>query len=104
MTNLKVKNIVLVHGGFVDGSGWQGVYAILKDKGFKVSIVQNPTISLADDVAATNRVIEAQDGPSFLLAIPTEAPSSLRQATIPRWSGLPTLLPLHWITASRLVR
>ena len=52
MTNSKVKNIVLVHGGFVDGSGWQGVYAILKDKGFKVSIVQNPTISLADDVAA----------------------------------------------------
>jgi pimeloyl-ACP methyl ester carboxylesterase len=67
MTNLKVKNIVLVHGGFVDGSGWQGVYAILKDKGFKVSIVQNPTISLADDVAATNRVIEAQDGPVVLV-------------------------------------
>ena len=67
MTNSKVKNIVLVHGGFVDGSGWQGVYAILKDKGFKVSIVQNPTISLADDVAATNRVIAAQDGPVVLV-------------------------------------
>jgi pimeloyl-ACP methyl ester carboxylesterase len=82
MTNSKVKNIVLVHGGFVDGSGWQGVYAILKDKGFKVSIVQNPTISLADDVAATNRVIEAQDGPVVLVghsyggAVITEAGSN----------------------------
>jgi pimeloyl-ACP methyl ester carboxylesterase len=62
-----VKNIVLVHGGFVDGSGWEGVYAILKKKGYKVSIVQNPTTSLADDVAATNRTISAQDGPVVLV-------------------------------------
>ena len=55
-------NIVLVHGGFVDGSGWEGVYKILKKKGYNVSIVQNPTISLADDVAVTKRVIAAQAG------------------------------------------
>lgn len=61
--NSKVNNIVLVHGGFVDGSGWHGVYGILKGKGYNVSIVQNPTITLAEDVAATNRTIDAQDGP-----------------------------------------
>ena len=65
--NSKVNNIVLVHGGFVDGSGWQGVYQILKSKGHNVSIVQNPTITLADDVAVTNRTIDAQDGPVVLV-------------------------------------
>jgi pimeloyl-ACP methyl ester carboxylesterase len=63
----KASNIVLVHGGFVDGSGWEGVYQILTRKGYKVSIVQNPTVSLADDVAATKRVIAAQDGPVVLV-------------------------------------
>jgi hypothetical protein len=48
-----VKTIVLVHGGFVDGSGWEGVYSILKKDGYNVSFVQNPTISLEDDVAVT---------------------------------------------------
>lgn len=67
MTNSKVNNIVLVHGGFVDGSGWESVYAILKGKGYNVSIVQNPTISLADDVAVTNRTINAEDGPVVLV-------------------------------------
>src|SRR5579864_4881108 len=62
-----VKNIVLVHGGFVDGSGWERVYSILKQKGYNVSIVQNPTTSLADDVAATNRAITAQDGAVVLV-------------------------------------
>jgi pimeloyl-ACP methyl ester carboxylesterase len=62
-----VKNVVLVHGGFVDGSGWEGVYNILKKDGYNVSIVQNPTISLADDVAYTKRVIAAQDGPVLLV-------------------------------------
>jgi pimeloyl-ACP methyl ester carboxylesterase len=61
------KNVVLVHGGFVDGSGWEGVYQILKNDGYKVSIVQNPTISLAGDVAATKQVIDAQDGPVVLV-------------------------------------
>jgi pimeloyl-ACP methyl ester carboxylesterase len=54
--------IVLVHGGFVDGSGWEGVYKILRKDGYAVRIVQNPTISLAGDVAATRQIIAAQDG------------------------------------------
>lgn len=61
------KNVVLVHGGFVDGSGWEETYKILKDDGYEVSIVQNPTISLAGDVAAANQVIDAQDGPVVLV-------------------------------------
>src|SRR2546422_7218399 len=52
--------IVLVHGGFVDGSGWQGVYKILRKDGYTVRIVQNPTISLAGDVAATRLIVHAQ--------------------------------------------
>src|SRR3989442_2208759 len=62
-----VKNIVLVHGGFVDGSGWQRVYNTLKKDGYTVTIVQNPTISLADDVAVTKRAIAVQNGPVILL-------------------------------------
>jgi len=60
-------SIVLVHGGFVDGSGWQGVYNILKKDGYAVSIVQNPTLSLAGDVAAARQVIDAQKGPVVLV-------------------------------------
>ncbi len=60
-------NVVLVHGGFVDGSGWEGVYKALRRKGHKVSVVQNPTTSLADDVAATKRAIAEQDGPVTLV-------------------------------------
>jgi len=59
--------VVLVHGGFVDGSGWEGVYKILKKDGYNVSIVQNPTLSLADDVAATKRVLDAQNRPVILV-------------------------------------
>jgi pimeloyl-ACP methyl ester carboxylesterase len=62
-----VKNIVLVHGGFVDGSGWEAVYQALKKDGYTVAIVQNPTISLADDVAFTRRAIDAQNGPVILV-------------------------------------
>ena len=62
-----MNNIVLVHGGFVDGAGWEGVYKILKRDGYKVSIVQNPTISLEDDVAVTKRVLATQDGPAILV-------------------------------------
>jgi pimeloyl-ACP methyl ester carboxylesterase len=60
-------NVVLVHGGFADGSGWEGVYRLLRGKGFSVSVVQHPTISLADDVAVTKRVIAAQNGPVVLV-------------------------------------
>jgi pimeloyl-ACP methyl ester carboxylesterase len=59
--------LVLVHGGFVDGSGWEGVYQILKKDGHRVAIVQNPTISLADDVTATKRIVHAQSGPVLLV-------------------------------------
>ena len=62
-----MRNVVLVHGGFVDGSGWEAVYRSLRKVGHTVSIVQNPTISLADDVRATKRIIAAQDGPVILV-------------------------------------
>jgi pimeloyl-ACP methyl ester carboxylesterase len=62
-----IKNVVLVHGGFVDGSGWEGVYKNLKKDGFTVTIVQNPTISLAGDVAATKNALAAQNGPAILV-------------------------------------
>ena len=62
-----VKNVVLVHGGFVDGSGWQGVYKALKKNGYEVTIVQNSTTSLADDVATTKRAIAALNGPVILV-------------------------------------
>jgi len=62
-----IGNVVLVHGGFVDGSGWEDVYKILKKAGYNVSIVQNPTLSLEDDVAVTKRVIATQDGPVVLV-------------------------------------
>ena len=66
-TNGGMGAIVLVHGGFVDGSGWEDVYRILKKDGYNVSIVQNPTTSLDDDVAATKRVIAEQTGPVILV-------------------------------------
>ncbi|MGJ7037472.1 pimeloyl-ACP methyl ester carboxylesterase [Shinella sp. BE166] len=61
------KSIVLVHGGFVDGSGWQGVYNVLKKDGYKVTIAQNPTLSLSDDVAVTKRAIAAAEGDVILV-------------------------------------
>ncbi len=64
---LERPNVVLVHGGFADGSGWEGVYGILKGAGCTVAVVQNPTISLEDDVAVTKRLIAAQDGPVVLV-------------------------------------
>lgn len=65
--NALAISIVLVHGGFVDGSGWQGVYEILKKDGYDVAVVQNPTTSLADDVAFTRRVVAAQSGKVLLV-------------------------------------
>jgi pimeloyl-ACP methyl ester carboxylesterase len=62
-----VKNVVLVHGGFVDGSGWEGVYRLLEQEGFNVSVVQNPTLSLQDDAIFTRRVLDQQDGPTILV-------------------------------------
>ena len=83
-----MKNVVLVHGGFVDGAGWEGVYKILKKDGYNVSIVQNPTISLKDDVAATKRILAAQDAPAILVghsyggAVITEAGTDPKVAAL----------------------
>jgi pimeloyl-ACP methyl ester carboxylesterase len=62
-----VRNVVLVHGGFVDGSGWAGVHRLLTKDGYDVSVVQQPTLSLSDDVAVTRRAIAAQAGPVILV-------------------------------------
>jgi pimeloyl-ACP methyl ester carboxylesterase len=62
-----VRNVVLVHGGFVDGSGWRGVYDLLKADGFNVSVVQNQTLSLESDVETTHQVLDEQDGPAILV-------------------------------------
>ena len=64
----KVRNIVLVHGAWADGSGWKGVYDILVKDGYKVSIVQEPETSFKEDVAATKRMIAQQDGPCVVVA------------------------------------
>jgi pimeloyl-ACP methyl ester carboxylesterase len=61
------ENVVLVHGGFVDGSGWEGVHGILKKDGYEVSVVQNPTVSLEGDAAATKLIIDAQSEPVILV-------------------------------------
>src|SRR5205809_6379874 len=81
-----VRTIVLVHGGFVDGSGWEEVYKILKKDDYTISVVQNPTISLADDVAVTKRVLATHSGPVILVghsyggAVITEAGNDPRVA------------------------
>jgi pimeloyl-ACP methyl ester carboxylesterase len=67
MGTYALRNVVLVHGGFVDGSGWQGVYESLSRDGFRVSIVQNPTLSLEGDVEAARQIIGARDGPVVLV-------------------------------------
>jgi len=63
----KVKNIILVHGAFADGSGWEAIYKILAAKGYHVTALQYPMTSLEDDVAALNRAIDKQDGPTLLV-------------------------------------
>ncbi len=80
--------IVLVHGGFVDGSGWEEVYSILKDDGYEVSIVQNPTTSLADDVAATKRVLATLERPAILVGHSYGGVVITEAGTDPRVAGL----------------
>ncbi|MFV8346164.1 alpha/beta hydrolase [Flavobacterium sp. ZB4P13] len=65
--NAAVKNVVLVHGAFADGSGWKALYEILSKKGYHVTIVQNPLTSLEDDVTATKVALDKQDGPTILV-------------------------------------
>jgi len=86
--NAKELTIVLVHGGFVDGSGWEGVHDILKKDGYQVAVVQNPTTSLADDVAFTKRVIAAQPGKSLLVGHSYGGVVITEAGTDPRVAGL----------------
>jgi pimeloyl-ACP methyl ester carboxylesterase len=83
-----LASIVLVHGGFVDGSGWEDVYKILKTEGYEVSIVQNPTTSLADDVAATKRIIASQKGPVILVGHSYGGVVITEAGTDPKVAGL----------------
>ena len=85
--------VVLVHGGFVDGSGWEGVYQILKKDGYKVSIVQNSTVTLADDVATTKRIIDAQTEPVILVG------HSYGGAVITEAGNNPKVAGLVYVTA-----
>lgn len=80
--------IVLVHGAFVDGSGWAGVYQILRRDGYEVGIVQNPTLSLIDDVAVTRRVIAAQKGPVILVGHSYGGAVITEVGTDPKVAGL----------------
>ena len=88
-----MNNVVLVHGGFVDGSGWGAVYKILTRNGYKVTVVQNPTISLDDDVAYTKRALAAQDGPAILVG------HSYGGAVITEAGNDPKVAGLVYITA-----
>lgn len=87
------RTVVLVHGGFVDGSGWEGVYGILKKNGYTVAVVQNPTKSLADDVATTKAVIAAQKDPVILVG------HSYGGAVITEAGNHPNVVGLVYITA-----
>ena len=83
-----IRNVVLVHGGFVDGSGWRSVYDLLTNDGYNVSVVQNPTLSLEGDVAATKRVLDDQDGPVVLVGHSYGGAVITETGTDPRVSAL----------------
>ncbi|MHA4806780.1 alpha/beta hydrolase [Flavitalea flava] len=87
------KNIVIVHGAFADGSGWEGVYKILAAKGYNVTLVQNPLTSLEDDVAATNRALDKQDGPVILVG------HSWGGSVITQAGGSPKVAALVYVAA-----
>lgn len=88
-----LMSVVLVHGGFVDGSGWEGVYQALRRDGYSVTIVQNPTKSLAEDVAFTNSVLDAQEGPVVLVG------HSYGGAVISEAGNHPKVASLVYVTA-----
>ena len=89
----QAKSVVLVHGGFVDGAGWEGVYKILRGKGYAVAVVQNATKSLADDAATTKAVIDAQKQPVILVG------HSYGGAVITEAGNHPNVAALVYITA-----
>ena len=84
----KINSIVLVHGSFVDGAGWRGVYDILKKNSYEVSIVQKPTISLAGDVGATKLVVDSQPGPVILVGHSYGGAIITETGTHPKVAGL----------------
>ena len=86
-------SIVLVHGGFVDGSGWEGVYRLLRADGYDVSVVQNPTASLGDDVVVTRRVLDQKSGPVVLVG------HSYGGAVITEAGNHPKVTALVYVTA-----
>ncbi|MEV5008707.1 alpha/beta hydrolase [Streptomyces sp. NPDC055692] len=88
-----IRNIVLVHGGFVDGSGWQGVHEQLTADGYQVHVVQNPALSLAGDVAATHQILDGLDGPAVLVG------HSYGGAVITEAGNHPNVAALVYITA-----
>ena len=89
----QLPSVVLVHGGFVDGSGWAGVYQLLHADGYEVTIVQNPTLTLDDDVAATKRVLDQKNGPVILVG------HSYGGAVISEAGNHPKVAALVYITA-----
>src|SRR5437667_12827262 len=89
----RVRDIVLVHGAWADGSGWKGVYDILAKDGYKVSIVQEPETSFQEDVAATKRILALQDGPCILVA------HSYGCAVIPEGGAEPSVAGLVYVAA-----
>ena len=106
MSNKSVKSVVLVHGGFVDGSGWEGVYKALTKDGYKVSIVQNPTTSLADDVAVTRRAIAAAEGDVILVGHSYGGVVISESGTDPKVAGLvyiTAFAPDHGESVAKLI-
>ncbi|HEY2673487.1 MAG TPA: alpha/beta hydrolase [Rugosimonospora sp.] len=93
MSSPAVSNVVLVHGGFVDGSGWQKVYQLLRRDGFNVTVVQNPTLSLEGDAEVTRRALARQDGPTVLVG------HSYGGAVISEAGTHPAVAALVYITA-----
>ena len=90
---MAIKNIVLVHGNFVDGSGWQSVYDHLTADGYRVAVVQNPTLTLDGDVAATHQVLDGLDGPAVLVG------HSYGGVVITEAGNHPNVAALAYITA-----
>ena len=88
MSSPAATNVVLVHGGFVDGSGWQAVYDLLTRDGFRVSVVQNPTLSLEGDAEATRMILDQQDGPTVLVGHSYGGAVISEAGTHPRVSAL----------------
>src|SRR6202521_5483302 len=88
MATAALVTVVWVPGGFVDGSGWEDVYKILKKDGYTVSVVQNPTLSLADDVAVTKRVLATQSGPVILVGHSYGAAVITEAGNDPKGAGL----------------